>query len=136
MHYWGSTRMKTAVPMLSSLAALGLAASVSAHHSIAAFDRSNPVVVAGTVKQFRLSNPHAWIHMMVPNDKGGVDEWALEGTAGAGLLRSGYTKYTLKPGEQVRVLVAPRRDSTPGGEWTRILSVNGEPMKLNRQEAD
>lgn len=111
-----------------------IAASASAHHSIAAFDRENPVVVAGTVKEFRLSNPHAWIYVVVPNDKGGMDEWALEGTAAAGLLRSGYTKYTLKPGEKVRILIAPRRDGGPGGEWQRILSVNGQPMQLNRPE--
>lgn len=113
--------------------ALGISAPVLAHHSIAAFDRDNPVIVAGTVKQYRLTNPHAWIYVMVPNDKGGEDEWALEGTAAAGLLRSGYTKYTLKAGEKVRLLVAPRRDGTHGGEWQRVISVDGKPMQMNRQ---
>jgi hypothetical protein len=119
-----------------SLTALLTAMSTAllAHHSVAAFDRTNSVVVAGTVKSYKLSNPHAWITLMVPNETGGEDAWALEGTAGAGLLRAGYTKYTLKVGEKVRILIAPRRDGTPGGEFTRILAVNGAPMKNNRQE--
>jgi hypothetical protein len=108
------------------------AAPLGAHHSVAAFDRNNPVVVEGTVKEWHLANPHAWVFVMVPDGKGGQEQWSLEGTAAAGLLRAGYTKYTLRPGEKVRILVAPRRDGAPGGEWTRILAVDGKPMQPNR----
>ncbi|MGC3980261.1 MAG: DUF6152 family protein [Steroidobacteraceae bacterium] len=125
--------MKTSL-CSAALITLAMCGTALAHHSVAAFDRDNPAVLEGTVKEFKLANPHAWIYVVVPNEKGGSDVWALEGTAGAGLLRSGYTKYTLKAGEKVSIMIAPRRDGTPGGEWTRILSVNGQPMQLNRQQ--
>ena len=123
-------RTASALAAMTSL----LATATLAHHSIASFNRDNPVVVEGTVKKFHLANPHAWIFVVVPTEQGATEEWALEGTAGAGLLRAGYTKYTLKPGERVRLLVAPRRDGKPGGEWTRIISVDGKPMQMNRPE--
>lgn len=126
--------MKRSLRSILALLALGMSSTALAHHSVAAFDRDNPAVLDGIVKEFKLANPHAWIYVLVPNDKGGQEVWALEGTAGAGLMRSGYTKYTLKPGEKVSIMIAPRRDGMPGGEWTRILSVNGQPMQFNRQE--
>ena len=50
--------------------ACALTMPVVAHHSPAAFDRTKKVTLVGTVKEFRWQNPHTWIEVLVPNDKG------------------------------------------------------------------
>lgn len=101
-----------------------------AHHSIASFDRNNPIIVNGTLKEFVWANPHTWMYLMVPNDKGGVDEWPLEGISVAGMARSGWGKKMLQPGQKIRVRVAPRKDGEIGGEWVGILEIDGKAPEL------
>jgi hypothetical protein len=103
-----------------------------AHHSVAAFDRANPIAVTGTIKQFIWANPHTWIYLEVPNDKGGSDEWDLEGGAVNGLAKSGWKPDTLKAGMKVRLKVSPRRDGKIGGEYTEVLQVDGKPFENAR----
>ena len=47
--------------------------SAYAHHSMTGFDRAKNVALTGTIKQFKWANPHSWIDIEVPNDKGGSD---------------------------------------------------------------
>jgi len=123
---------------IGTMLALGLGGAlvfgmpVSAHHSVARFDRSNPIAVTGTVKQFIWANPHTWIYVMVPNGKGGADEWDLEGPAVNGLARGGWKIDTLEPGMKVRLKVSPRRDGHIGGEFTAVLQINDKPFMVQR----
>jgi len=119
--------MRTTAKWITS-AMLALALPASAHHSVARFDRSNPIAVTGTLKQFIWANPHTWIYVMVPDGKGGTDEWDLEGPAVNGLARAGWKPSTLQPGMVVRLKVSPRRDGKIGGEFTSVLQVNGKPF--------
>lgn len=96
-----------------------------AHHSIAGFDRNNPIIVTGTLREFVWANPHTWIYLEVPNDKGVLEEWKLEGISVAGMARSGWSKKMLTAGQKLRIRVAPRRDGENGGEWLDIMEING-----------
>jgi len=108
--------------------AAGLSASAAgAHHSVSSFDRSSPIVVSGTVKQWTWSNPHCWLVLTVPDGKGGTQVWNLEGISATGFAREGYGINSLKTGETVRMLVAPRRDKAIGGEFLKVLLLNGQP---------
>lgn len=112
---------------------MSLSTAAWAHHSVARFDRSNPISVEGTVKEFRWGNPHTWIVLEVPNDKGGVDQWEMEGSSVNAVIRQGWTKDTLKPGDKVKMVVSPLRDGSIGGEWMRVLTLNGKPLELKAQ---
>ena len=59
-------------------AAIGVATPALAHHSFAMFDRNKNVTVNGVVKEYEWSNPHVWIHLMVPGDGGTSREWSFE----------------------------------------------------------
>lgn len=109
------------------LALLGGTLTAWAHHSIAGFDRNNPIVVNGTLKEFVWANPHTWIYLMVPNEQGVIEEWRLEGISVAGMARSGWSKKMLTPGQKLRIRVAPRRDGKNGGEWLSIMEIDGKP---------
>ena len=51
--------------------------------------RTKTVTLVGTVKEFRWQNPHTWIEVMVPNEKGQEVLWAVELTSPTYLVRAG-----------------------------------------------
>jgi len=107
---------------------LTAAVAVSAHHSSAGIDQTKSVTLNGTVKEFRWGNPHAWIDLDVPNDKGSVDTWSLEMTAPSFLLRAGWKSSTLKAGDKVSVTARPMRDGSPGGLFVSVTLPDGRVL--------
>jgi hypothetical protein len=112
------------------LLVLGLvvAGQAWAHHSIAAYDRDHPETVAGTVRQFKFTNPHTWIYLMVSDPDGVEHQWDLVGSPGAVLVRQGWNAATLRPGMKITLLIAPRRDGVDHGEWEQLLTIDGRPF--------
>jgi len=106
--------------------ALLLVASVaSAHHSAAGIDRTKTVVLTGTVKQFGWTNPHSWMEVDVPDQKGGTTTWKVEMTSPAYLVRAGWKSTTVKQGDEVKVTVRPLRDGSAGGLFVSVLLADG-----------
>jgi len=97
--------MKRLVTALLLLMGLLSAFAVYGHHSAAGIDRSKSVTVEGTVKQFKWGNPHAWLDIEVPNNKGGVDVWSLEMTSPTFLVKAGWKATTVKAGDKVKVTI-------------------------------
>ena len=77
-------------PFVCALFALLSIPPLLAHHSAAGIDRTKSVTVAGTIKEFRWANPHSWIDVDVPNDKGGTVTWSVEMTSPTFLVRAGW----------------------------------------------
>jgi hypothetical protein len=67
----------------------------------------------------------------VPDGKGGSVDWKLEGGSVSILIRNGWTKDTIKPGDKVRLLISPRRDKAPGGEFFTVLDRNGQKVNVS-----
>jgi hypothetical protein len=99
-----------------------------AHHSMEGFDRDKNVTLTGTVKQFKWANPHSWIELEVPNDKGGVDTWNIEMTAPFVLIRAGWRASSLKPGDKVTVVGHPQKTGEPGALFVSVTLANGEKL--------
>ena len=115
--------------LASSLAiALLVPGSAYAHHSMAGFDRAKTVTLVGTVKQFKWANPHSWIELEVPNDKGSVDTWNIEMTAPFVLVRAGWKSSSLKPGDKVTVVGNPQKTGEPGALFVSVTLANGETL--------
>lgn len=107
------------------LGAATVATPAMAHHSGASFDRSKPITVTGKLKVFQWANPHVWMDVEVPNGKGGVDIWRLEGPSVSILARNGWKRSSVSPGETLRLLVAPNRDGSKGGEFLTVKKADG-----------
>ena len=107
---------------------LSMAGSVLAHHSAAGVDRTKTVTVAGTVKEFRWTNPHSWIDLEVPDSAGGTTTWSAEMTSPAFLLRAGWRASTVKPGDKVSIVLRPMRSGDPGGLFVSITLPDGRVM--------
>src|SRR4030081_2285576 len=110
--------------------------NVSAHHSFAPFDLSMEKTITGTVSRFEWTNPHSWIWVDVPNEKGGVDSWAVEGMSPNYLARRGWSKSTLKPGEKVTISVRPLRNGQNGGVFVRAQLADGRLLTQTGQPKD
>ena len=76
---------------------------VFAHHGTAAFDTTKSVKIKGTVTDFQFTNPHVLLFFECKNEKGETEQWQGELTAPNKLIRAGWSKHTLKPGDSVTV---------------------------------
>jgi len=95
------------------------AASLWAHHGNAPFDMTNTVRMQGTVTDFQWINPHALIHA----------DWKLElGSLGM-LSRFGWSRNTVKRGDQVTAEGFRAKD---GSAYLSLVSIdlpNGQSMR-------
>src|SRR5262247_106983 len=120
--------MKAAILSAMVAVMLGYTVQVDAHHSFAAFNMQGEKTISGTVKQFDWTNPHTWIWVNVPDDKGGVETWAIEGMSPNFLGRRGWSKSTLKAGGKISVVIRPMRDGSKGGMFVRAMMADGKVL--------
>jgi hypothetical protein len=89
------------------LVALGLflaAVPAVAHHSFAAeYDSKKPITLKGIVTKVDWMNPHVYFYLDVKDEAGNITNWGFEMGPPNGLQRSGWTRNTMKIGDEVIV---------------------------------
>jgi hypothetical protein len=121
--------MQTNSTCLATLALLVLASSAAAHHNSAPiYDGARSITVEGTVKEFRLINPHARVYVTVVDGNGKSQEWLAEGANAGVLRRLGWKGDELKPGDRIKLTGAPARDGSPKLEWRVITRADGTQL--------
>jgi uncharacterized protein DUF6152 len=114
--------MRLQLTLLSVVGALALTAGVTlAHHSFAMFDRAHPVDLEGVVTEFKFVNPHSFIYLAVKQPDSSTVTWSLEGQSPSQLARDGWTRNTLKAGDELKMTIAPLHSGAPGGAWAADL---------------
>jgi hypothetical protein len=115
------------------VALLGIAASAGAHHSGAMFDYQREIVLTGVVASYQWTNPHCWIQLQVPSDKGSI-EWSIEMGSPSLLFRGGWRPTTLHSGESLTLTIHPMHDGSNGGLFMSASRPDGSPV-LESQSA-
>jgi hypothetical protein len=93
-----------------------------AHHSFAAtYFEDKTQKVEGDLVQFMYRNPHSFVQLEAPDDKGVVQRWSIEWGAGGQLGRQGVTRETLKPGDHVVIVGNPGRN--PEDHRLRMVNI-------------
>ena len=82
---------------------LVLPVSLVAHHGAAAYDTQTLTTFSAVVKSFDWKNPHALLHFDVTNEEGSVESWTAETAGLIILVRAGWARDVLKPGDHVSV---------------------------------
>jgi hypothetical protein len=109
--------------------ALAYATPAIAHHSFAMFDNQKEVTVAGVVREFQWTNPHCWLRILTTDETGKEVEWNIEGQSTNILVRAGWSRDSVKPGDKAVVVIHPLKDGSNGGSLFR-LTINGHPMTM------
>jgi hypothetical protein len=106
-----------------------VAASAQAHHSFAVFfDASKNVKISGKVTSFRFTNPHGLITLDVAGAAGAVEHWRVETNAPVVLVRRGWSRDILKPGDTVTIEGWPSRDGKPYLRLMRAFDSHGKAI--------
>jgi len=122
---------------LSIAAVLGLMTgaapnSTHAHHSDASYDRETVVAFEGQVVRYIWRNPHVQLYVETENDAGERIEWEVETGSTPIMMRSGWSRDLVSPGDTVFVRLHPERGSgrarailnvletTDGRQWMQI----------------
>jgi hypothetical protein len=121
--------MTAGVRFCTLLATLIVVAPLAmAHHSFAAFDDTKQVTLKGTVREFQWTNPHSWLQLNVVDADGKTAEWSIEMLSPNVLRRMGWTKSSVKAGDEVTVVIHPLRTGAPGGNMVSIQDKTGQPI--------
>ena len=108
-----------------------LSVDAFAHHGGAAYDTSKMTTVTGTVTAFEFTNPHVIISMDVKDaTTGKVDKWQGELTSPNHLSRVGWTKNTIKVGEELTMSGAALKDGGTAMAIRKIMK-NGEQISTS-----
>jgi hypothetical protein len=113
-----------------SLATCGV---LFAHHGNAAYDLDKSVTLKGTITNFDFSNPHVQIFFDTKDDKGNVTHWSCESTNPAMLMRNGWSRNVLKPGDEVTMVVNPNKKAD--GTVVNLIKVvlaGGQELQAGR----
>jgi len=100
-----------------------------AHHSFdAEYDRTKTVVIKGTVTKLEWTNPHTRFYVDVKDDKGRVNNWNMELGSPNALGRAGWTRKSLKIGDEVTVTASLAKDGSKMANARKIILADGREV--------
>src|SRR3989441_1684085 len=118
-------RVKAGVCM-AVLSLLAAAVPLWAHHSFAAeYDANKPITITGMVTKLEWMNPHARFYVDVKEADGQVTHWNFELGALPVLVKQGWRRDSLKPGDQVTVEGSRAKDGSTTGNARVVRLADG-----------
>jgi hypothetical protein len=106
--------MRLVSTLAIAVGALCCSLPLLAHHSFAAeYDSRKTITVHGIVQKVAWVNPHAYVWVDVKDDSGKVITYAFESLSPNALMRGGWTKNSLKAGDEVTVDGYLAKDGKP-----------------------
>ncbi len=116
--------------MLLVILAVATSMPLMAHHSFAAeFDSKKPVTLTGTVTKIDWANPHVWFYMNVKDTATGkVTNWGFEMGPPHLLQGSGWTRTTMKIGDQLTVNGSLAKNGAPRVNARSVTTLDGKRL--------
>jgi hypothetical protein len=110
-------------------ASLVIGGPAFAHHSMSMYDRGRDTTFKATITEFDWANPHAQITFTAADEHGNIVKWVAEGPGPNRLASHGWSKDTLKPGDQVTIVGNCNKDGSPTMRFEKVILPNGQELE-------
>ena len=121
---------KLAAGLAAATALAALTGSPSAHHSTAMFEWGKSVELKNAkVVRWEWTNPHTFLYVTASDGSGREVRWAFEGMSPNHLSRAGWSKRSLKPGDEIDLTYYPLRDERKGGFNVTVTTADGKKLE-------
>jgi hypothetical protein len=109
-----------------------ISVQVSAHHGTrASYDLDTRITLKGTVTEWRMVNPHCQLYFDVKGENGEVVHWSGEMSSVFQLSKAGWNRNSIKPGDEVTVILSPSRAGLPAGVMYAVTLPDGRKMETD-----
>jgi hypothetical protein len=104
-----------------------------AHHGVAGYDMTKTITLHGSVTKFDWSNPHVVVYVDAKNEGGEMQHWTIEFASPVHMVRAGWSKNSMKAGDDIVIDTHPSRNGAPVGITSTITFilktvVNGQAL--------
>jgi Family of unknown function (DUF6152) len=117
-----------AIVFVASAGLLTVAAlPAAAHHSFAAeYDSTKPITLHGAVVRVEWTNPHARFYVEVKDPDGKASTWNLELASPNVLVRQGWTRQSLRIGDEITVSGSMAKDGSKMANAREVTLASGK----------
>jgi hypothetical protein len=113
---------------LMSVCFLAVSVPLAAHHGAAGYDLDKQLIMKGTVTDWLWANPHCFLKYDTKDDAGNLAHWAVEVSNPTDMVRRGWSKHSLNPGDEVTLTVRPAKNGAPVGQLLKVVLPNGQTL--------
>ena len=111
------------------LATVSVSPYLFAHHGNAEFNTEKTVTVKGTVTEWFWANPHCFLKFDEKTENGDARHWIVEASNPPDMINNGWSKYSLKAGDEVTVTMHQVKDVLkPIGRVVRVVFADGKVL--------
>ena len=121
-------RNKAFMVVLTAAAFAAFAIPLSAHHGSAGYDMEKELTMKATVTQWLWANPHCFLKFDSTDEKSDVIHWAAEVSNPIDMTKRGWSKTSLKPGDEVTVTIRPAKNGAPVAQLLKIVLPSGQTL--------
>jgi hypothetical protein len=107
---------------------VGTSGVVLAHHGGNLYDTTKPQVMKGTITKFEWGTPHNQIFYDVKTEKGEVQHWVASTEPAGVMLERGWTRRSLKAGDEVTVYIFAAKNGGTVGNLQKIVLPDGKEL--------
>ena len=121
-------KTKMLIPMGMILAFLVVPAQAFAHHGVSAYDVTKQITLKGVVTSFEFINPHSELRLDVTDESGHKVTWLCEAGSLNFLVRRGWSRNSLKPGDEITVMGNVAKNGVPNLRLTKVVLPDGKEL--------
>jgi hypothetical protein len=121
-------KSKLLVLSIGAAALLLVSGPVFGHHGRSNYDVTQTITVKGIVTEFEWVNPHALIHLDAADESGKVEKWTAETNSPNTLSRQGWSKNTVKPGDQITLVGHRVKGGSSYINFSKITFADGHEL--------
>ena len=92
------------------------------------YDRGHDTTFKATITQFEWVNPHSQITFTATDERGNAVKWVAEGPGPNRLANHGWTKDSLKTGDQVTIIGNVNKDGSATMRFVKVILADGQEL--------